>query len=216
MSYLSCTWHVYWSSSSSLSNIKLSQTVWELWPAQDFGFRADNYITKTVRVVSLARDTSTGPPLHSYQISKCLRLSKLWSAQECVYGRTEDWPTDTMLITISPKPICWWIKTLKRVYKYHFSYFFKKTYVAVLNGSALARSLYWVPQHMFSWRSKKNTGTFWWKCYLYWAMWPCPQITFQRMSYGSSRSVTCINGRIFSELILPGTYSTHKTHKKNM
>ena len=24
--------------------IKLSQTVWELWPAQDFGFRGDRYI----------------------------------------------------------------------------------------------------------------------------------------------------------------------------
>ena len=44
----------------------LSQTVWELWPAQDFGFRGDNYITKIVRVVSFAQDTPTGPPLHSY------------------------------------------------------------------------------------------------------------------------------------------------------
>ena len=66
---LSCTRHAYWSSSSFLPNIlKLSQTVWELWPAQDFGVRGDDYITKTVRVVSLARDTPTGPPLHSYQI----------------------------------------------------------------------------------------------------------------------------------------------------
>ena len=32
--------------------IKLFQTVWELWPAQDFGFRGDNYIRKTVRAVS--------------------------------------------------------------------------------------------------------------------------------------------------------------------
>ena len=47
--------------------IKLSQIVWELWPAQDFGFRGDNYIRKTVRVVFLARNTHTGPPLHSYQ-----------------------------------------------------------------------------------------------------------------------------------------------------
>ena len=46
--------HAYWSSSSSLPNIiKLSQTVWELWPAQDFGFRGDNYITKIVRVTPL-------------------------------------------------------------------------------------------------------------------------------------------------------------------
>ena len=78
------TRHAYWSSSSSLPNIiKLSQTVWELWPAQDFGFRGDNHIRKTVRVVSLARNTPTGTPLHSYQtLSKiCLSVSKLWSAQ---------------------------------------------------------------------------------------------------------------------------------------
>ena len=55
--------HAYWSSSSSLPNmIKLSQTVWEVWPAEDFGFRGDNYIMKTVRIVSLASDTPTGPP----------------------------------------------------------------------------------------------------------------------------------------------------------
>ena len=48
----------------SLPNIiKLSQTVWELWPAQDFGFRGNNYITKTVRLVSLACDPPIGPPL---------------------------------------------------------------------------------------------------------------------------------------------------------
>ena len=61
--------HTYWSSSLSLPKIiKLPQTVWELWPAQDFGFRGDNYLMKTVRVVSLACDAPTGPPLHSYQI----------------------------------------------------------------------------------------------------------------------------------------------------
>ena len=64
-----CMRHAYWSSSSSLPNmIKLSQTVWELWPAEDFGFRGDNYIMKTVRVVFLAHDMPTGPLLHSYQI----------------------------------------------------------------------------------------------------------------------------------------------------
>ena len=69
VSCFSCTRHAYWSSSSSLPNIiKLSQTVWELWPAQDFSFRGDNYIMKTVRVVSLACDTPTGPPVLSYQI----------------------------------------------------------------------------------------------------------------------------------------------------
>ena len=76
--------HAYWSSSVPLPNmIKLSQTVWELWPEEDFGFRRDNYIMKIVRVVSLVRGMPTGPLLHSYQniIKVCLRVSKLWSAQ---------------------------------------------------------------------------------------------------------------------------------------
>ena len=48
----------------SLPNIIiLSQTLWELWPAQDSGFTGDNYIRKKVRVVSLACDM---PPLHFY------------------------------------------------------------------------------------------------------------------------------------------------------
>ena len=39
----------------SLPNIiKLSQTVWELWPAPDFSFRGDKYIMKIVKFVSLA------------------------------------------------------------------------------------------------------------------------------------------------------------------
>ena len=68
-SCLSCMRHYYWSSTSSLTNmIILSQTVWELWPAEDFGFREDNYIMKTVRVVSHACNMPTGPLLHSYQI----------------------------------------------------------------------------------------------------------------------------------------------------
>ena len=46
----------------------LSQTVWELWPAQDFCFRRDNYITKKVRVASLAGNMPTCPPLHYHQI----------------------------------------------------------------------------------------------------------------------------------------------------
>ena len=33
-----------------------------------FLLQGDNYITNKVRVVSLARDTPTGPPLHPYQI----------------------------------------------------------------------------------------------------------------------------------------------------
>ena len=53
----------------SLPNItKLSQIIWEFWPAQDFSFRGDKYITKKVRVVSLARDHPSGPPFHPYEI----------------------------------------------------------------------------------------------------------------------------------------------------
>ena len=48
--------------------IKLAQTEWVLWSAQDFSFRGDKYITKKVRAVFLARDTPTGPPLYNYQI----------------------------------------------------------------------------------------------------------------------------------------------------
>ena len=96
--------HTYWSSSLSLPYIiKLSQIVWELWPAQDFGFRGDNNITKKVIVVFFVRDMSTGPPLYSYQI-----LSKYVYRYQS-YGVHKDAPTDgqtdTMLIAISPEPI---------------------------------------------------------------------------------------------------------------
>ena len=66
----------------SLPNmIKLSQTVWELWPAQDFGFRGDKYIMKEARIVSLAYDTSSGPYLCLPNIIKIFQtIKKLWSA----------------------------------------------------------------------------------------------------------------------------------------
>ena len=65
----SCMGHSYLTWYMSLPYfIKLSQIVWELWPAQDFFFRGDNYIKKKVRVVSLAHDLPTAPPLYSYQI----------------------------------------------------------------------------------------------------------------------------------------------------
>ena len=68
-SFYSCTRHTYWSSFSFLPNIiKICLRVSKLWSAQDFCFRGDNYTTNKVRVVSLACDTPTGPPLHPYQI----------------------------------------------------------------------------------------------------------------------------------------------------
>ena len=36
--------------------------------SMDICFRGDNYIIKKLRVVSLARDMPTGPPLHPYKI----------------------------------------------------------------------------------------------------------------------------------------------------
>ena len=83
-SYLSYTRHAYWSSSSSIPDIiKLFHTVWKLRPAYNFGFRRDNYITKSVRVVSLASDTCSGPYLCFYQIIKLFQtIKKSWNAQE--------------------------------------------------------------------------------------------------------------------------------------
>ena len=50
--------------------IKICLRVSKLWSAQDFGFRGgDNYMMKKkMRVVALACDMPTGPPLHFYQI----------------------------------------------------------------------------------------------------------------------------------------------------
>ena len=53
---------------SLLNIIKLFQTIWELWPAQDFSFRGDKYLLKKVKSVSLAQGTSSGPYLCLYPI----------------------------------------------------------------------------------------------------------------------------------------------------
>ena len=59
----------YWSLPMRLLNIiKICLSVSKLWSAQDFVLRGDNYITKKKKVISLARYTPTGPPLHFYQI----------------------------------------------------------------------------------------------------------------------------------------------------
>ena len=66
---LSCMWHSYLTWCMSIPNIiKLFQTVWELWPAQDFSFRGNKNITYKVKIVSLAHDTSSGPYLCLYPI----------------------------------------------------------------------------------------------------------------------------------------------------
>ena len=60
------------------------------WPAQDFCFGGDNFITRKVRVVSLARDTPSGPPLHPYQIlSK--DIHQILSNYLKQYGSTVIW-----------------------------------------------------------------------------------------------------------------------------
>ena len=54
----------------------------ELWPAQDFCFREDNYITRKWEF-SFACGMPTGPPLHPYQIlSNSQTLWELWPAQD--------------------------------------------------------------------------------------------------------------------------------------
>ena len=60
--------------------IKLSQTVWELWPAQEFGFRGNKYITKRVKVVSLVYDTTSDVSTNYFKIFQTIK--KLWSAEE--------------------------------------------------------------------------------------------------------------------------------------
>ena len=59
---------IYYQNMSKGIKVMERTRFWELLPAQDFGFRGDNYITKKMRVVSLASNMPTGPPLHSYQI----------------------------------------------------------------------------------------------------------------------------------------------------
>ena len=97
---LSCMQHAYWSSSSSLPNI-LSQTVWELRPAQDFSFRGDNNITKKVRVVSLAQDKHTGPPFLFYQtLSKYVKRYQSHGVQKTGF-REENYITKKVRV-VSP------------------------------------------------------------------------------------------------------------------
>ena len=68
----------------SLPNIfKLSQTIWELWPAQDFCFRGYEYIEKKVRVVSLLCYIPAGTYLCLPNIIKIFHIiKKLWCSQE--------------------------------------------------------------------------------------------------------------------------------------
>ena len=82
-SCFSCMGHTYWSSSSFLPNfIKICLSVSKLWSVQgcisNFYLVGDNYIIKKPRVVSLVRDTTTGPPLHPYQILSN-NLKQYWS-----------------------------------------------------------------------------------------------------------------------------------------
>ena len=68
-SFFSCMWHFALTWYMSPPNIiKLANTVWEIWPAQDFSFRGYKYIMNKVRVVSVARIMPTGPYLCLYQI----------------------------------------------------------------------------------------------------------------------------------------------------
>ena len=96
----------YWPSSSSLPNtVKLTQTMWELWPTKDFGFRGDYYITKKLRFVSLARNTPICPPPFLPNImTLCLRVSKLWRAKGCIsdfYFRGYNYITKKEIVSLA-------------------------------------------------------------------------------------------------------------------
>ena len=64
------------------SIIKLSQTVWQLWPAQDFGFRGDKYIRQELSFLHATLLLG----LIYVPISNIIKLSKkvweFWPAQE--------------------------------------------------------------------------------------------------------------------------------------
>ena len=63
--------HPYWSFSLFLPNIiKLSQTIWELWPAQDFGSRGDNCTDGVLKTFVCTMD-----PKHSTPLAPPLSLS---------------------------------------------------------------------------------------------------------------------------------------------
>ena len=76
-SYLSC---IQYSCLSLPKIIQLSQTVWELWPAQDFGFRGDKYIMVKGRVFLQA----TRLVVLSYALPNIIKIFQtikiLWSA----------------------------------------------------------------------------------------------------------------------------------------
>ena len=92
MRYSYLTWY------RSLPNIiQSSQTAWKICPTKDFGFRGDKYKMK-MKVVSCTRHAYWSSSSSLPNIIKIsLRVSKLWSTQRCVWGRT-----DTRLIAISP------------------------------------------------------------------------------------------------------------------
>ena len=71
------------------NTIQICLRVSKLWSAQDFGFREDNDITKKkVRVVSLARDTPTGPP---FLITIIILSQTVWELRPAqVFGFRED------------------------------------------------------------------------------------------------------------------------------
>ena len=75
---------------------------------------------KTVRVVSFACDTPTGPPLHSYQILS--KYVKRYQSYGMHMDASTDGPTDAMLIAISPEPISREIKSSILKYRGCYSY----------------------------------------------------------------------------------------------
>ena len=84
----SCMWHSYFTGYMSLPYIiNLPQTVWELWPSQDFCFRGDNYITKW----ELSVLYSTPPLVLIFIPTNIIKLSQtvweIWPAQDFAFRR---------------------------------------------------------------------------------------------------------------------------------
>ena len=79
----SCMWHSYLTYYMSHQNIKLSQAVCELWPAQDSCVREDKYITKSEKCLACMRHAYWSLSMTLSNIIKIFQtIKKIWSAHE--------------------------------------------------------------------------------------------------------------------------------------
>ena len=98
--------------------IKLSQTVWELWPAQDFRIKGDKYIMEIARVLLnttcllVLIYASTNYIIETIQIiKKLLHTQRIWLRKFIRGGNSCTWHTYWSLSMPLPNiKICWTIK----------------------------------------------------------------------------------------------------------